>query len=43
MHVDIKDALFEDLVDLNSFEERKDEAPICFEEFVTELKPNGNI
>jgi hypothetical protein len=43
VNVAIKEALFEDLEDLNSFDERKEEPPIRFEDFVKELKVNGKI
>ena len=43
VNVAIKEVLLEDLEDLNSFEERKSETPIRFEDFVKELKANGRI
>lgn len=43
VNVAIKEILCEDLDDLNSFEERKNESPIRFEDFVKELKANGKI
>ena len=43
VNVAIKEALFADLEDLNSFDERKEETPIRFEDFVKELKVNGKI
>ena len=39
----IKQQLLEDYEDLSAFEERKDEEAIPFENFLAELKQNGEI
>jgi plasmid stability protein len=39
----VKQALIEDSIDLKSFEERKDEPSVRFEDVLKKLKKNGKI
>ncbi len=43
VNISVKESLSEDLDDLNSFEERRNEKSISFESFVKELKRSGKL